>query len=81
MKEYVKPELFFESFELSEQIAVGCSQDLIVNHGDGESCVLENPAGALTTKLFVQDNANCTTYEFDGYCYHSGQEGFTVFSS
>lgn len=81
MKEYVKPELFFESFELSEQIAVGCSQDLIANHGDEGTCVLENPAGAQTTTLFAQANTNCTTYEFEGYCYHSGQDGVTVFSS
>ncbi len=42
-KTYVKPELYFESFELSSNIAAGCSPTAIVNHAEN-TCpyVVEN---------------------------------------
>lgn len=82
MKKYVKPELFYESFELAEQIAVGCSSNVLVNYADGNSCQADDFNGTGWT-VFSTVNVNCTTKSnvIEGYCYHSGADGFTIFSS
>lgn len=77
MKKYVKPELCYESFELSEQIATGCSSNLIVNHADIANCFVPNYEG---TALFVNTNSSCKD-EFEGYCYTAGADGFSIFTS
>ncbi len=80
MKKYVKPELFYESFELSEQIALGCSEQLMANFRDIETCEVMNPLG-VPTILFTQTNKDCTSHEYEGYCYTGGSDGFTIFAS
>lgn len=80
MKKYVKPELFYESFELSEQIALGCSEELMANSQDTISCEVINPLGQPTT-FFADTNSNCKTHEFEGYCYTANADGFTIFAS
>lgn len=73
MKKYVKPELFFESFELSQSIAA-CGID--VNLGDTESC---NPTldpdfwGGLSLTVFNAERACAMTPEaIEVYCYTVG---------
>lgn len=73
MKEYVKPELFFESFELSEQIAT-CKFDSNKSNMDVANCAFtgadsENliPQGTYFTKA----NQACSA-EYEEYCYNSG---------
>lgn len=78
MKKYVKPELLYESFVLSEQIAVGCSSNLIANLRSDMDCSIsigEAPA------LFAEANGACVLHKLEGYCYHNGNENFTIFSS
>lgn len=80
MKKYVKPELLYESFVLSEQIAVGCSPNLIANYADMTQCFVNDP-NTMGGALFVDGNTNCTDTPPDSYCYHNGNENFTIFSS
>lgn len=72
MKPYVKPELFYESFELSQHIAA-CGID--VNHADTSSC---NPTldddfwpGLGGTKVF-EDGCDMSIDALDVYCYTAG---------
>lgn len=76
MKEYVKPELFFESFELSEQIAT-CKFDSNNTEMDVTNCAFTGadgdnfiPQGTYFTKV----NQACSA-EYDEYCYHSSTDG------
>lgn len=83
MKKYVKPELFYESFELAEQIAAGCSGNLLANYGDENTCEVNNFNGTGLT-IFASGNGECKdkiSDGFEGYCYHNGSAGFTIFSS
>ena len=77
MKKYVKPDLFFEKFELSRQIAA-CYFDL--NQADKESCseFVDPMFGVI-----VLDAVKCKGYTIvDEYCYYpaSGSE-FKTFNS
>lgn len=80
MKKYVKPELCYESFELSEQIAVGCSKELIANYQDKGTCTVNNPLDIQTT-FFAEANTSCKVHEFEGYCYFNGSDGYSIFTS
>lgn len=77
MKKYVKPELLYERFVLSEQIAVGCSPTLIANLRSQTDCTI-SMSGAT---LFAQENEACVVHEAEGFCYTNGSESFTIFSS
>lgn len=81
MKKYVKPELILERFELTEQIATGCSNGLIATYQDETTCKVENFNGVSGLILFGQSNKECTFSEYEGYCYHNGGDGFTIFTS
>ncbi|MCI7137442.1 MAG: hypothetical protein SPI09_08920 [Candidatus Limivicinus sp.] len=73
MKKYVKPELFFESFELSQSIAA-CGID--VHHGDTSSCTPSlDPKfwGGLELTVFNADRScDMTPDAIDVYCYTVG---------
>ena len=76
MKKYVKPELFFESYEVNQNIAA-CSWDL--NHADKHSCHADfdpdrdnqHDTGVM---LFTQQAGTCNVDEEDmeEYCYTNG---------
>lgn len=74
MKEYVKPELYYESFELSQHIAA-CYFNLQNNPTDVNSCAMPD------TLFFASTNAACTSGEPEGYCYTNGSTTFNVFNS
>ena len=64
MKTYVKPEIYFESFELSQHIAA-CSWQLALN--DTSSCTATGNGGFIA---FVDGNNNCESDINSGtYCY------------
>ena len=65
-KEYKKPELFFDSFELSSNIAATCQYN--IGH-DQLTCKLED--GTFTNACFYPPT------EPEGACYHVFQMGFT----
>ncbi len=76
MKEYVKPELFFESFELSEQIAA-CKFDSNNSNMDVANCSFtgEDKEWSIAHgTYFIDSNKNCTT-KFETYCYHASTNG------
>ena len=83
MKKYVKPELFYERFELSQHIAV-CAWDM--NLSNKESCnaaadtsLIPDLAGET---LFMSSSAcslNPDTYK--DYCYHNGMSSANAFRS
>lgn len=87
MKKYVKPELFYERFELSQHIA-DCAWEM--NSGDKNTCsAVADPDFSLVAtlpNLFVAGNQNCILQEgknYDAFCYHNSAEtGFpNVFAS
>ncbi|MDD7673524.1 MAG: hypothetical protein PUJ12_01875 [Oscillospiraceae bacterium] len=74
MKEYVKPELYCESFELSQHIAA-CGID--VNHGDTAYCTPTlDPGfwGGMSDTVFSDGRADCSMdiSAIDVYCYTVG---------
>ena len=79
MKKYVKPELFFESFELNQQIAV-CEFDSENTLTNVDICTFRN----LTwdeTYYFTNSNVACDA-EAEGYCYQNSTSGpFGIFNS
>lgn len=83
MKKYVKPELFFESFELSQSIAA-CGID--VNLNDEYAC---NPTldgefwpGLGGTQVFSADRCASDIGNFEVYCHTVGSsEAGRLFNS
>lgn len=77
-KEYKKPELLFDSFELSMSIATGC-----VGTPVGPT---QNTCGIAygAVVLFLNGMTVCTTKIEDGdegYCYHAPNPGNNLFNS
>ena len=86
MKKYVKPELFYEHFELSQHIA-DCTWELQLNKG---SCSAQaDPDFIVSSELLFSANvttpASCTVSPDDGtysdVCYHGGDVHANVFVS
>ncbi len=78
-KTYSKPEILFEDFSLSTNIAAGCEFD--VTHDQG-SCGIKFGLDVL----FNRDMSGvCNEYPengmHDGYCYHNPTETNNMFSS
>lgn len=76
MKKYVKPELFYESFELSEQIA-SCKFDSNGTFKDVTECVFtgaDEDQFIISGTYFTESNAECLQ-KFEEYCYHAGTDG------
>lgn len=72
-KTYVKPQIFFEDFQLSANIASGCGKPL--NH-TMDTC---QPVPGLT--LFTNET-NCSTKPDDaGLCYQVSSDDKTIFTS
>ena len=84
MKKYVKPELFYEHFELSQQIAA-CNYDLHPNSNATEApvCTFIGDETTMTPgkTIFLQANISCDV-KTQVYCEHSGSDiGFNTFNS
>ena len=70
MKKYVKPDLFFEKFELSRQIAA-CHFDL--NLAEDSCQTFTDPEG----NIFINE-MNCGGYWIlEEYCYYPSTGGLT----
>lgn len=80
MKKYVKPELFYEKFELSQHIA-SCS-GIQLNHTD-ESCNQIKDGGGLdyAPGTVVFRDGDCAVPFPEGYCYTNGSDGYSIFGS
>lgn len=83
MKKYVKPELFYEHFELSQQIAA-CSYDLIPDtFSQAPDCLFKGDTDTMVfgKTIFLQANDYCEVKAQD-YCVHNGLDtGFNTFNS
>ncbi|MDY5326071.1 MAG: hypothetical protein SPH42_04335 [Gemmiger sp.] len=85
MKPYVKPELYFESFELAQHIAA-CAWDM-KNNNDGNSCTAEwdttDFGGVIEGQLFNYDNNACGIKDKDvgNICYTNSEPNYRVFNS
>ena len=85
MKEYVKPELYYESFELSQHIAA-CGIDMS-NPTIENSCTATLDSkfwGGLSDQVFNRDISGCSTAveDIEVYCYTYGTtEAGKVFNS
>lgn len=83
MKSYVKPELFYESFEMNQSIAA-CGID--VNHVDTSVCTPSldpNLWGGLELTVFsAEKSCDLTPDAIDVYCYTAGtSEAGKLFNS
>ena len=82
MKAYVKPELFYERYELSKHIA-DCAWEL--NSGSTEDCNLyygDSGKNLGDFILFSSDlGCNLTEDATEMYCYQAGPEGKNTFCS
>lgn len=84
MKKYVKPELVYESFELTQQIA-SCQFDSGPTAND-EGCkftgwdeVMQEIITIFKSKCTNVDN---NEWVVDSYCYHNASEGqYGIFNS
>lgn len=79
-KTYVKPKVYFESFELSANIATGCK--LISNAAQNVCAVTDNDLGVT----YFSDTASCgpgytPPGPNDQICYGSPQANNNVFTS
>ena len=78
MKKYVKPELFYESFELSQQIAA-CEFDAN-NLTSTNTCNFVGTSPLGNPIFILQTEAVCSTPE-QIYCYHGSTGGSNIFNS
>lgn len=82
-KTYVKPEVYFESFELSASIAAGCSAGFNhgnTNFGNAHSCYFEYG----TDRVYLSTTQGCTLTDNvsdDEICYHVPFSQSKIFSS
>ena len=72
MKEYVKPDLYYEEFVLATHIAA-CGFQFTMNEGE---CTATNGIFELFGENCL-DNAD----GYEGYCYNTGADGFNTFGS
>ena len=83
MKKYVKPELFYEQFELTTHIA-DCAWELQFSSDTTCYAQFDPSKGALEDRLFMSSEMNCSVSPGSGYqayCYHDGTNGINVFAS
>ena len=75
MKNYVKPELFFESYELSQNIAA-CGWDL-VKDDNGNSRFVGDPAYGNPGILVFNADMECE-HILEGYCYENSADNIAM---
>lgn len=83
MKAYVKPELFYERYELSQHVAA-CAWDRIATEGvcgfKGNAIGdQEFPVPGIV--IIDGDTPGCEWKDDQVYCYTGGAEGISLFNS
>ena len=81
MKKYVKPELFFESYELSQNIAA-CGWDMGSKGNPTLNSPLEckatgDPAWGNPEIVVFTEDAKCDNI-WEGYCYENSADNITI---
>ena len=81
MKKYVKPELFYEQYELTQHIA-DCQWEMTLEQG---GCVAQGDVddGLGAYRMFTDTVTNCnvTPDSFEDFCYTNGVGGSRTFMS
>ena len=80
-KTYSKPEIMFENFAVSSNIAAGCS--ILTNYAENECSYVYTDEFDTTYNIFTISGV-CTTYQQDGYagiCYHVAADTSSLFTS
>lgn len=80
-KVYSKPEIAFESFVLSTNIAGNC--DMIVGNPSKDACGIVGSDGTtlFTAKACDFDWQSLKGDDYDGFCYHNPSEKTNMFNS
>ncbi len=80
MKKYVKPELFFENYELSQHIAA-CAWDLIEGSltGQNGTCKFDGTDAGLPGETLLTGANDCKFTDY--YCITNGTDNRKIFNS
>lgn len=84
-KAYSKPEIMFEDFTLSTNIAGNCES--IVDNASKGSCSVNGTGGVgvfsgeITGCDYSPEDLGGTSDQYDGACYHVPTEGSSLFNS
>lgn len=80
MRAYVKPELFYENFELAQNIAT-CGWD-VKTSGSAATCgaIGDEEYGFLPVEIF-NDSQICDYTDIENYCYEPSSSGAGLFNS
>lgn len=80
MKKYVKPELFYERYELSQQIAANCANQMDTSTlTDKYSCGFTVPG--LSWTIIDTSHQGCEVQDVENYCYFPGTEMYVLYIS
>lgn len=79
-KPYVKPQLYYENFELSQHVAA-CGWDMS-NAKKKEDCSAlgDTEWGNEPVVIFIEGNSNCVEKP-EVYCYEASSNGVGLFNS
>lgn len=80
MKSYVKPDLFYESFELSENIAA-CAWDMTSQTPETCAAIGDTDFGIGDYAIFTAGVTGCVITDYQGYCYQPGASNSNIFNS
>lgn len=81
MKPYVKPELYYENFELAQHIA-GCSLTPVNNGTSPENCQYQGVIGDVDTTWFITGSEVCRDVAgAEGYCYTESTQNLATINS
>ena len=74
MKKYVKPDLYFESFQLTQHIAA-CGYDYMGTLEEAKNCTFvgDEDMGNVPGIYFLDSKYGCETV-VDRYCYTNGTD-------
>lgn len=78
-RKYIKPDVCFDSFELSSSIAAGC--EMIASNQDAYACPVLIPSWGIAVFM---ENSGCDAYPpegMDSICYHVPTADNNVFNS
>ena len=82
-KVYSKPEIVFENFSLTTNIAGGCEVKTWTPT-NADLCAYQPPRFP-DLNIFLEESSACTTKEadgeYDGFCYHIPTETNNLFNS
>ncbi len=79
-KAYSKPEIMFEDFSLSVNVAAGCEEK--IHNSAAGTCAYVGSGGII---VFTDTMTACvftpSDGQWDGFCYHVPTEGNNLFNS